>query len=48
VAGLLARVTEEVRDNGAGNLVRLTDPGVFMIVKLLADDRTAQSLLPRS
>jgi len=48
VAGLLARVTEEVRDNGAGNLVRLTDPGVFMIVKLLADDRTAQSLLPRA
>lgn len=46
-AGLLARVTDEVRNNGAGNLTRLVEPGVYITVKLLADDRTAQKLLER-
>ncbi|AXQ27458.1 TetR family transcriptional regulator [Solimonas sp. K1W22B-7] len=46
VAGLLARVTDEVRTNGAANLTRLVEPGVYITVKLLADDRTARTLLP--
>lgn len=45
-ASLLARLADEVRSNGAANLTRLTAPGLFIAVKLLADDRTAQSVLP--
>jgi AcrR family transcriptional regulator len=45
VAGLLARLTDEVRYNGAGKLTRLVEPGVYVAVKLLADDRTAAQLL---
>ena len=44
-AGLLARLTDEVRNNGAGNLTRLVEPGVYITVKLLADDGTAARLL---
>ncbi|PPE71963.1 hypothetical protein C3942_20700 [Solimonas fluminis] len=45
VAGLLARLTDELRNNGAGQLTRLVEPGVYVAVKLLADDRTAARLL---
>lgn len=47
VTGLIERVATEVRTRGTGHLLTLTPGGLFIIVKLLADDVTAQSALRR-
>lgn len=47
VTGLIERVATEVRTHGTGHLLALAPGGLFIIVKLLADDATAQAALAR-